>query len=299
MRALITGATGFIGRRLLPHVDRPVVLCRDTKLAQNEFGRYGVQAYEWDSMKGLVPDAALDGVDTVFHLAGEPVAGGRWTDERKRRIRESRVEGTRQLVLAIGRRSERPRVMVSASAVGYYGDRGDEVLAESAAPGSDFLAEVCVAWEREAEQAARHGVRIVRVRIGIVLGAGGGALAKLLPPFKLGLGGPLGNGRQWMPWIHIDDVVSLLLHAATATELAGPVNGVAPQTVTNGEFTRAMAAAVHRPAILPAPYFLMRMVMGEFAEVLFASQRTVPKAASASGFQFRYPDIESALRSIV
>jgi uncharacterized protein (TIGR01777 family) len=194
---------------------------------------------------------------------------------------------------------QHPRVLVSASAVGYYGSRGDEVLDESAPPGNDFLAYVCVAWEREAQRAAELGIRVVCLRTGVVLGPDGGALKKLLTPFKLGVGGPLGNGRQWMPWIHVDDLAALYIHAAAGSQISGPLNGVAPNPVTNREFTKALATAVNRPAKLPVPYFALRMALGEFAKVLFDSQRAVPQAALASGFQFRYPQLGPALATII
>ena len=208
----------------------------------------------WDPLDGPPPAEAFDGVDVVFHLAGESVAEGRWTAAQKARIRESRVLGTRHLVEGISRAERRPRVLVSASAVGYYGDRGDEELTESSPPASDFLAEVCIAWEKEALAAEEAGVRVVTARTGIVLGAGGGALGKMLTPFKLGAGGPLGNGRQWMPWIHVDDLARLYLHAADTDAVRGPMNAVAPNPVTNSEFTKALGRAVHRPAFMPAPF---------------------------------------------
>lgn len=299
MRALVTGATGFIGRRLLELLDRPVVLSRDANRARQALSKYQVEAYSWDPMAGPPPAQAFDGVEAVFHLAGESVASGRWTARRKRRIRESREVGTRHLVDGLRQLRQRPQTLVSASAVGYYGSRGDDVLDESAPPGNDFLAYVCVAWEREAQRAAEFGMRVVCMRTGIVLGPRGGALAKMLTPFKLGVGGRLGNGRQWMPWIHVDDLTALYVHCAKQPPLSGPVNGAAPNPVTNREFTKALAAAVHRPAVLPAPYFALRVVLGEFAKVLFDSQRAVPQAALASGFEFRYPELGPALEAII
>ncbi len=204
MRGLVTGATGFIGPHLLELLDRPVVLSRDANRAKQALNKYEVEAYSWDPVDGPPPAQALDGVEAVFHLAGESVASGRWTSRRKKRIRESRELGTRHLVDAMRQLRQPPKVLVSASAVGYYGSRGDEVLDESAPPGNDFLAYVCVAWEREAQRAADLGTRVICLRTGIVLGPDGGALQKMMLPFKLGLGGPLGNGRQWMPWIHVD-----------------------------------------------------------------------------------------------
>jgi uncharacterized protein len=299
MRALVTGATGFIGPYLLKQLDRPVVLSRNAEQAQRALAKFNVQAYSWNLLSGPPPLEAFEGVDTVFHLAGDPVASGRWTPEKKRLIRDSRELGTRNLVLALRQLKNRPQVLVSASATGWYGDRGDDVLNESATPANDFLGEVCVAWEREAQAATELGMRAVCVRTGIVLGPDGGALKQLLTPFRLGVGGPLGSGRQWMPWIHVDDLAALYLHAAERSTVIGPINGVAPNPVTNKQFTKALGRAVHRPAFLPAPYFALRLALGEFAKVLFDSQRVVPQAALASGFQFRYPEIIPALQAIV
>jgi uncharacterized protein (TIGR01777 family) len=299
MKVLVTGASGFVGPRLLRLLDRPVVLSRNPDRSRAAIGMLAGRIVRWDPMQGPPPAEAFEGVDVVMHLAGESVAEGRWTAAQKARIRDSRVIGTRHLVQGIAQAAVRPRTLVSASAVGYYGDRGEEELTESAAPGRDFLAEVCVAWEQEALAARKHGVRVVTARTGIVLGAGGGALAKMLTPFKLGGGGPLGNGRQWMPWIHVADLARLYVHAAETTALDGPMNAVAPHPVRNADFTKALARQLHRPAFLPAPYFGLRLLFGEFAQVLFASQRVIPQVAVDSGFVFQYPEIAAALREIL
>jgi uncharacterized protein (TIGR01777 family) len=299
MKVLVTGASGFVGPRLLRLLDRPVVLSRNPDRSRAAIGMLAGRIVRWDPMQGPPPSEAFEGVDVVMHLAGESVAEGRWTAAQKARIRDSRVIGTRHLVQGIAQAAVRPRTLVSASAVGYYGDRGEEELTESAAPGRDFLAEVCVAWEQEALAARQHGVRVVTARTGIVLGAGGGALAKMLTPFKLGGGGPLGSGRQWMPWIHVADLARLYVHAAETTAVDGPMNAVAPHPVRNSEFTKALARQLHRPAFLPAPYFGLRLLFGEFAQVLFASQRVVPQVAVDSGFVFQYPEIAAALREIL
>jgi uncharacterized protein (TIGR01777 family) len=299
MKALVTGATGFVGPRLLRLLDSPVVVSRSPERARRAVGNLAGPIFRWDPMREPLPAEALEGVDVIYHLAGESVAEGRWTAAQKARIRESRVIGTRHLVQGIKQVDRKPSVLVSASAVGYYGNRGDEELTESAAPADDFLAEVCVAWEREAMAAEQLGVRTVTARTGIVLGAGGGALAKMLTPFKLGAGGPLGNGKQWMPWIHVADLARLYVHAADTPSITGPMNAVAPNPVRNSEFTKALGRQLHRPAFMPAPYLGLRLLFGEFAQVLFASQRVIPQVALETGFVFQYPDIASALREIL
>lgn len=259
MRALVTGATGFIGRRLVRRLGNPVVLSRDPERARELLGA-GVEVFGWDPEAGPPAPQCFAGVDTIFHLAGEPIAAGRWTDERKARILDSRVEGTRNLVNALESLDPRPAVLVSASAVGYYGDRGNEMLDENSFPGRDWLSAVCRGWETEAERAVPLGVRVVQARLGVVLGEGGGALAKMLPPFRMGLGGRLGSGRQWMPWVHVEDVVGLLLHAAQNPEIRGPMNATSPAPVTNLEFTRTLAGLLHRPAVFPVPKLALRLL---------------------------------------
>jgi hypothetical protein len=289
MRALVTGATGWIGRRLLERLQDPVILSRNPEKAA------GGKAFRWGPAFERPPAEAFEGIDTVFHLAGEPVAGGRWTAERKQRIRDSRIQGTRYLVDAIRDLPAKPAVLVSASAVGYYGHRGEETLDESAGPGHDFLADVCQQWEAEAARAGEAGVRVVTPRIGIVLGRGGGALAQMLTPFKLGVGGRLGDGRQWMPWVHLDDVVGLLLHAAQNSSVSGPMNATAPAPVRNADFTKTLASVLHRPAIFPVPVFGLKLMFGEMSDILLASQRVTPRVAQQTGYQFRYTDLREAL----
>lgn len=259
-------------------------------------------AYDWDAQKTVAPPQAFEGVDTIYHLAGEPIAEGRWTAEKKVKLRESRVAGTRHLVDALARLSpaDRPQVLVSASAVGYYGDRGDELLTESASPDQGFLGEICIEWERQAARAMELGIRVVMLRIGIVLGQGGGALAQMVPAFKSWAGSRLGSGKQWVPWIHREDLVDLLLFAAEQPGLSGPVNAVAPNPVTNVEFTRLLAETLGTPTLLPpVPAFALKAMFGEFGAVLLASQRVVPQVASKAGFRFTFPELAPALRDIL
>jgi uncharacterized protein len=297
MRVLVTGATGFIGQKLVERLERPVVLTRSPDSARSKLG--DVTAIRWNAEAEPPPASAFDGIDAVVHLAGEPVAEGRWNPEKKRRIRESRVLGTRNLVRGLEELAKRPRVLISASAVGWYGSRGDEILSESSALGSDFLAEVCRDWEAESHRASELGIRVVNPRIGIVLGKGGGAMEKMLLPFKLGLGGRLSHGNQWMPWVHVEDVVGLILFAIERENLVGPANATAPQPVTNREFTRTLAHVLHRPAIFPAPAFALRWAVGEFAEILLASQRVMPRVALDAGYQFEHPTLEGALHASI
>jgi len=300
MRALVTGATGFVGRRLLGKLQQPVVLSRNVAKAEQALKALAVKAFSWEPQTEPPPAAAFAGVDTVFHLAGDPVAEGRWTSAKKARIKESRVIGTRNLVAGLKNLASRPRVLVSASAVGIYGSRGDEALDETSAPAADFLADVCAGWEREAGAARELGIRVVPIRIGIVLGKRGGALSKMLTPFRLGLGSPLASGRQYMPWVHIDDLVELMLFAARDERITGPLNGVAPSPVTNREFTKTLGRVLGRPTFFPpVPRFVLRTMLGEFADVLLASQWVYPRAAEAAGFSFRFRELEPALRDIL
>jgi uncharacterized protein (TIGR01777 family) len=273
MKIAMTGASGFIGRALIARL-----------------GAAG-HSVEPISSRGVVE---VPPCNAVIHLAGEPVAQ-RWTPEAKRRIRDSRVEGTRRVVESTSRLAAPPEALICASAVGIYGSRGDELLTENALPGRGFLAEVCVAWEREAQAAAALGIRVVNLRIAVVLGHGGGALERMLPIFHHGAGGHLGSGRQWMSWIHLDDLAALFEFALNETRLSGPVNATSPRPVTNSEFTHALGAALHRPAVLPVPAFALKLKFGEMASVLLDSQRAVPEVAQATGFQFRYPELGPAL----
>jgi len=244
----------------------------------------------------MLPPDAFAGSNAVIHLAGEPVAQ-RWTAAARDKILRSRVEGTRAVVAAM--RAQPPQVLISASAVGYYGSRGDEILTESAQPADDFLGRVAAAWEEEAQAAEPLGVRVARIRIGMVLGPNGGALARMLLPFRLGVGGHLGSGQQWMSWIHIEDLVALIAFLMKESTVRGVFNATSPFPVTNREFTQALAEAVHRPAILPVPAFALKWMFGEMSEVLLASQRAFPDAAQRAGFVFEHPDIFASLAQIV
>jgi len=299
MQALVTGATGFVGKHLLAQLHRPAVLSRDVLKAERVLSSFGVRAFSWDAENEPPCPDAFEGVEVVFHLAGEPVTRGRWTPAKKDRLRESRVNGTRHLVQTLLGLEPKPRALISASAVGYYGDRGDESLDEDAEPGEGFLSEICVAWEEESRKATDAGIRVVNPRIGLVLGKDGGALAKMLTPFKLGLGSPLGHGRQWMPWIHIDDLIGVMLYAARCDELSGPCNATAPNPVTNRDFTKALGRALRRPTVFPSvPGFVLRAAMGEFASVLLGSQKAVPQAIQAAGYEFVHPKLDEALQKI-
>ena len=303
MRIAVTGATGFVGRRLSARLvaDGHVVvaLTRDRERAAPVLPAR-VEVADWDPERGDLAPSVLDGVDAVMHLAGAGVADGRWTDARKMRIRGSRVAGTRALVAAVAALppGRRPRALLSASAIGFYGDRGDAVLTEEAEAGTGFLAEVCQAWDREARAAESLGVRTLRLRIGIVLGAGGGALARMRPPFRLGLGGRLGSGRQWMSWIHLEDLVALWVFALEHEEVNGVINAVAPHPVTNADFTAMLGAALERPALVPVPAVALRLALGEMAAVLLEGQRVEPDVARRLGFRFRHPDLPGALADV-
>jgi uncharacterized protein (TIGR01777 family) len=284
MIVAITGASGFVGRAVMSRLKKAGHSIRPV------------------SLRTGLPADALAQCDAVVHLAGEPIAQ-RWTPAAKERIRSSRVEGTRAVINAMRAQrlqaAHRLQVMISASAVGYYGSRGDDVLTESEPPAADFLGTLAADWEKEALEAESLGVRVTRLRLGMVLGPDGGALARLLPPFRLGVGGRLGSGRQWMSWIHLHDLAALIEFLLKESTVRGAFNAVSPYPVTNAEFTGALAGALHRPAILPIPAAALKLVFGDMSQVLLASQRAIPDAATRAGFTFEYPDIFGALAEIV
>jgi len=299
MRVTLTGATGLIGTRIVAALarrgDEVTVLSRDPRRGRDRLGS-GIEALAWDPLGEPAPTEALAGRDGVIHLAGEPVAQ-RWSAAAKERIRTSREVGTANLVAGLRAADPRPPVLVSASAVGYYGAHGDSVVTEDTPPGRGFLAEVCVAWEREAAAAEALGLRVVRLRTGVVLDRGGGALAKMLPAFKLGVGGPVAGGRQYMPWIHADDLVGLYLRALDDPAWSGAYNAAAPEPVTNREFSQALARSLGRPAVAPVPGLALRALYGDMAEIVTEGQRAVPRRALDAGYAFRYTDLDAALRA--
>jgi uncharacterized protein (TIGR01777 family) len=301
MRVTVTGATGLIGQRLVRELvargDEVTVLSRDPARAKEALD--GVQAHAWDPAAGAAPAEALEGRDGVIHLAGENVAQ-RWSAGAKRRIHDSREQGTRNLVAGLGATTVRPGVLVSSSAVGYYGPHGTEPLPEHTPPGEDFLARVCVAWEREAGAAMTlppPTPRVVLVRTGVVLDKGGGALGKMLPFFRAGIGGPVAGGGQHLPWVHADDVVGIYLAALDDPAWSGPVNATAPEPVTNRAFSKALGRALHRPAVAPVPAFAIQLLYGEMAEIVTKGQNAVPRRTLELGYRHRHADLDEALRS--
>jgi len=293
MRVLVSGSSGLVGSALVPALEgaqhSAVRLVRRNPAA-NEV--------RWDPIGGIEA-GALEGFDAVVHLAGESIAG-RWTAAKKARIRESRVQGTSTLAAALARAGRPPRVMVCASAIGIYGDHGDDLLREESVLGSDFLADVGRQWEAATEPAATASIRVVLLRFGVVLSRRGGALARMLTPFRMGAGGRIGSGQQWMSWITLDDVVGVIQHALATNSLRGPVNTVAPTPVTNAEFTRALGAALHRPVVVPLPAFMVRLMFGEMGEaLLLGSQRVDCSKLLASGYRFLYPELKPALQSLL
>jgi len=293
-KVLVSGSSGLVGSALLPR------LAANGWQITRLIRRFpaGAGQISWDPSQSTPPES-VSGSDAVIHLAGETIAE-RWTEPKKQAIRDSRVLGTKNISEALAQAAKPPALLVAASAIGYYGDRGDEVLNEESAAGQGFLAEVCREWEAATQAAAKAGIRTVLVRFGIVLSTSGGALAKMLPPFRLGLGGRVGSGGQWWSWVALDDVVGAIEHVMKTKALAGPVNVVSPSPVTNREFTGSLASALSRPAIFPMPAFAARLALGQMAnDLLLASQRVEPAKLRGSGYRFRRPDLGTALASIL
>jgi uncharacterized protein (TIGR01777 family) len=300
MKVAIPGGTGLIGRNLISKLKaaghEPVILTRDPTRIPT--GMSGLETRRW-RIGDKETEKALEGVGAVVNLAGEPIVGGRWTEQLKRRIRESRILGTAQIVSAMKKLREKPEVFVAGSAVGYYGSRGDDVLGEDEGPGGDFLAGVCRDLEGEAMKAESLGVRVILSRTAPVLSMSGGALAKMLAPFRLGLGGRIGSGRQWFPWIHESDIAGAILFCLENTDIRGAVNVAAPGIVRNSEFTGTLAKVLSRPAILPIPVFALKILFGEMATILDSSIRAVPDVVTSAGYSFGHPSLQDALRNIL
>jgi uncharacterized protein (TIGR01777 family) len=297
MQILVTGATGLVGSTLVPALREAGHEVRRLVRRESQIQPGDVL---WEPLRGQLEQASLEGIEAAVHLAGESVASGFWTAAKKESIRRSRVDGTRILCECLARMEAPPSVVVCASAVGFYGSRGEEVLTEESAPGSGFLAEVCQQWEASASAAVERGIRVAHLRFGLVLSEKGGALRKMLPAFRLGGGGPIGNGKQYVSWISLDDTARVIQHVLADEHLAGPINAVAPHSLTNAEFTRTLGRVLRRPTVLRVPAFAIHMVLGEMAdELLLASARVQPAKLVSSGYTFRHPELEPALRELL
>lgn len=296
MKILVSGSHGLVGSALVSSLaskgHEPFSLVRHAPDSETQV--------EWYPERGSLALSRLEGMDAVVHLAGESIASGRWSEEKKRRIRESRVKGTTVLSDALANLKHPPRTLISASAIGYYGNRGDELLTEESTPGNDFLASLCVEWERATDSAKEQGIRVVNARFGVILSADGGALKKMLTPFRMGVGGRVGSGKQWMSWIALADVIAGLEFVLTNDSLNRPVNFVAPNPVTNAEFTKTLGKVLSRPTIFPIPAFGVRLAFGEMADaLLLSSQRVEPRQLAKSGYRFQFNDLDAALRHVL
>lgn len=298
MRVAVSGASGLVGSALARQLERQGT--HVSRLVRNTAQPDGTDNIVWQPDTGQIDGAALENVQAVVHLAGENIADGRWTARKKKRIHDSRVQGTTVLCEALARLDAKPHTLICAGAVGYYGCRDDEILDESSEPGTGFLAKVCRAWEQAAAPAVEAGIRVVNLRIGLVLSAHGGALKKMLPLFRLGLGGPVGDGKAWISWIHLEDLLEIIVYCMNDKNLAGPVNAVAPQPLMNRQFARTLGKTLHRPALIPAPAWALKAVFGEMArETLLSSVRVLPRRLEDAGFVWRFPDIASALQACI
>lgn len=304
MKVFILGATGLIGQRLVAQLlargDQVSILTRNADKARQRLGTR-VQVVQGDPLTPGDWQKQLDGLDGVVNLVGEPIADRAWTPTQRNLIRDSRILSTQQVVLGLEKAIRRPAVLVQGTAVGIYGERGEERLTEASSPAAadDFISQLCVQWEAEASRAEPLGVRVVQLRTGVVLDKSGGALQKMLLPFQLFAGGPLGNGRQWFPWIHADDLVGLILFALTQPTVSGALNGTAPELATMGTFSKALGQAMHRPSWMPVPRFALSMLMGERADLILASQKVVPERPLSLGYTFRYPNLGPALQAVL
>jgi uncharacterized protein (TIGR01777 family) len=302
MRILVSGSTGFLGTALIDALEREghtVVRLVRPDTAKSDAAAAGRLSVRWDPMSGQFDATAAESADALVHLAGASIADGRWNAERKKLLSTSRVEATRHLIGALSQLKQPPRVIVASSAVGYYGDRGDETLTEASAPGNDFLSGLSLEWEAENARGSEFGARVVMLRFGIILAAHGGALPRIALPFKLGAGGRLGSGRQWMSWLTLAEAVGIVRFALANSNLSGPTNAVSPNPVENAEFTRILAKTLHRPALFPAPAFALRLALGEMADaLLLSSQRVKPSKLEQSGYRFAQPDLPAALADI-
>jgi uncharacterized protein len=302
MRILISGSTGFVGTAMVDALERRGdTLVRLARPGTSQKNAAGARAptVEWDPVGGRLDAAGAEGADALVHLAGASIAEGRWNAERKLLLRTSRIDATRHLMGALGKLQRPPRTVVGASAIGYYGNRGDESLREGSAPGNDFLAGLCREWEAETARASEFGARVVSVRFGIILAAHGGALPRMALPFKLGAGGRLGNGRQWMSWVTLPEILNIIQFSLANRGLSGSVNVVSPNPVRNLDFTHILANTLHRPALFPAPAFALRLALGEMADVLLlSSQKVMPSMLVENGYKFLQPDLAGALAEI-
>lgn len=299
MKVVVTGATGFVGkvlvRQLLDSNNEVIVLTRNVAKAALLLGSK-CQYHQWSDTNSLPPVEAFEGTDAVINLMGETISE-RWTEEHKKRVYDSRIVSTRRLIEAIEKTQKKPKAFVSTSAIGIYGDRGSEDIKESSSQADDFLARVCKDWEAEANKAIQIGLRVAIIRVGVVLGRGGGALAKMLPIFKLGGGGPVGSGKQYMSWIHVEDIASMFIEAAKNDSMSGAFNGTAPYPATNADFSKTLGKVLRRPAFMPAPAFAMKIAFGEMSQILLGGAKVLPERFQQQKFRYRYPTLEIALKN--